>query len=216
MYKLILTTGLALAAIVSSVPVEEQSSLICKKYGGPSGILGVSDSGKDGHDEQHFAFKPDQRHDGYAMLGAVDSTTQEFQFFKCDPPTGKYAESTPNKVYGQLRSTKHPDMCVTSGNVQIVTGSSGGWVDTKSYPTDDGTITLQPCATDHNLALRLQWFSQTRKPNCPDALAFEGWKSDYEGTAIKDNNGATLFYHPFKSWSDYYMTHSNGNVPSQC
>ena len=180
----------ALTLSVSAAPVAERSSqLQCSPYEDARAIklyLSTSPS-------YALAFDPNDKKDGHAKLKAVDSTSHKFQFFHCQAPSDKYNGEQGSKypnLYGQLRSVAHPDMCATAGHVLVKTGKSKS----EEYPPNsDGTVTLQPCATEHNLQLRLQWFGIATEPDkLPPMLWVQGWKSDISEDAFLVGDDSSL------------------------
>ena len=172
----------ALTISASAAPVAERSSnLQCSAYDGGQSISLFFQS----QSSYALAFDPNDKKDGHAKLKAVDSTSHKFQFFHCQAPSDKYNGEQGSKypnLYGQLRSVAHPDMCATAGHVLVKTGKSKS----EEYPPNsDGTVTLQPCATEHNLQLRLQWFGIATEPDrLPPLLWVQGWKTDVSEDAF--------------------------------
>ena len=189
----------ALTLSASAAPIAERSSSFqCSPYDGGRSIklYNVTQPLYD------LAFDPNDKKDGHAKLKAVDSTSHKFQFFHCQAPSDKYFSQQRQDdteylaLFGQLRSVTHPDMCATSGHVIVESTKS------EYPPNSDGTITLQPCATEDSLQLRLQWFGIDPTPEShPPPLWVKGLKTDVSLTAFlvgDDSSVSPTTYGPQK------------------
>ncbi|WFD01337.1 hypothetical protein MYAM1_004099 [Malassezia yamatoensis] len=144
---------IASAASAHGSPVEQRSA-VCKPVGEATKL--VSHSVRDGSTGYFETVKKNQ---GLNLVRA-NSTTEQFQFYECTPPSINYRKSDYRAKYGQLQSTKHKGKCVTAGNYWIQrTGCLGGDGTFEKFPSDDGTITLQPCAKQDTELMRRQWLA---------------------------------------------------------
>ena len=189
--SVLITILSALTLSASAAPVAERSNqLQCSPYEDARSINLYYQTSS----SYALAFDPNDKKDGHAKLKAVKSTPHKFKFFHCQAPSDKYASQEGDTqypaLYGQLRSVAHPDMCATAGHVLKKTGKSKS----EEYPPNsDGTITLQPCATEHNLQLRLQWFGIATEPDkLPPMLWVQGWKSDISEDAFLVGNDSSV------------------------
>lgn len=138
-----------------------------------------------GTDTELYEFSHKKQVNGHDALVRAVNATQKFQFFRCNVPYGKY------KSGGQVRSAANHSMCVTPGAVYRWNSN----LTATQYPAEaDARISLQPCATEHSLHLRKQWFAKTATPkNCISQLSLQGWRSDAPSDAvIMSENGVAL------------------------
>lgn len=180
----------ALTLSASAAPVAERSSqLQCSPYEDARAINLYYQTSS----SYDLAFDPNDKKDGHAKLKAVDSTSHKFQFFHCQAPSDKYDGEQGSQYptyYGQLRSATHPDKCATSGNVLA---KSDGKRSQEDSSNSDDIITLQPCATEDNSQLRLQWFGVNTEPDrLPPMLWIQGWKTDVSQDAFIVNDDSSV------------------------
>lgn len=136
---------------------------------------------------EFYHFEKWRKMDGHPMLTRVNSTNDVFQFHECELPSLHF------KKGGQIRSAQHPELCVTPGTVHILKDAEHEEYST--YPQDaDDRITLQPCANEHNLVLRKQWFSTFKMPEgCAVQVTQQGWKTDGNSDmVVLSENGVAL------------------------
>lgn len=157
--------------------------LTCKPSGPAGNLVSLSFSGN--HSEV-YEVSHSKKVNGYPALVKAEETNQVFQFYECDPPTSKY------KRGGQVRSVLNTSMCITPGAVYRFSVENRNF---SKYPEDaDDRISLQPCAHEHGLTMRLQWFmgSETEK-NCAWQISQQGWKTDQASDeVVLSENGVAL------------------------
>lgn len=154
----------------------------CQPDGAPGYLFGASVNDTS---MELYKFTSSKQIDGHHGMVKTDSTSQKFQFYRCSIPFGKY------KSGGQIRSAHDPSMCVTPGVVHRFDSDHN----VSEYPPDaDCRISLQPCAEEHSLELRKQWFaSSATSKECVSQISQQGWKSDLPSDAIAmSENGVAL------------------------
>ena len=102
---------------------------------------------------------------GHAALAKRNDTKQQFSFFQCSPPKG-YMGSKHGFKTGQVRSDKHPDLCLTIQGLDNRAMGSG-------YDKNKGHVSLSACGGSD---LRRQWWSMDSEG--ANRLAWEGARRD--------------------------------------
>ena len=134
---------------------------------------------------QEFAAFSEQHMDGkYLQLAKApnNQTEQTFTYYKCAASTRE------NGKGGQLRSDKHPDLCMTIKAIDNKDAING-------YDYDHGHLSLRPCATSASDKLfEQQWFM-----GGDGELRSEGKKDSGSQRSLAwfdDNDLVTLFSDP--------------------
>lgn len=102
---------------------------------------------------------------GHAALAKRNDTKQQFSFFQCSPPKG-YMGSKHGFKTGQVRSDKHPGLCLTVQGLDNRAMGSG-------YDKNKGHVSLSACGGND---LRRQWWSMDSED--ANRLAWEGSQRD--------------------------------------
>ncbi|WFD07906.1 hypothetical protein MVES1_003275, partial [Malassezia vespertilionis] len=172
---------IAIVGVLSAAGLAVARDLNCWPDSDALYLFGSSPNAK-----QHelFMFSSHHKIDGHRGLIKTNDTRQEFVFYQCSVASSKY------KNGGQIRSKTNPSMCVTPGAVHREVNG-----ELEQYPADvDDRISLQPCATDHNLLLRKQWFTKNASPkSCIFQVTHHGWSTDAPSDVIvMSENGVAL------------------------
>lgn len=157
--------------------------LSCKPAGPAGNLVSLSFSGN--HSEV-YEVSGSKKVNGHPALVKTKETSQVFQFYECSAPTSKY------KKGGQVRSILNDTMCITPGALYRYNNGSQNFT---KYPEDaDDRISLQPCAQEHSLTMRLQWFMGTEtEKNCVWQISQQGWKTDLASDEVVfSENGVAL------------------------
>jgi len=143
---------LAALAVAGAQAAPTKSDMQCHKVKGPSKLT-VLMAGKG--NGQRNGTTISKGSDGRHLLHMQDGSDQRFEFFQCDsPPEGFKAPSkTPR---GQVRSEKHPDMCLTVGGVDNRPRYiyDLGEAEQGDFDLKNGIISLEPCSKNP----RKQWW----------------------------------------------------------
>lgn len=199
MFKLLSIPLVVFAATVFAAPVQPDAEIQCKPVGKPGLLMGTSLRG----DASPMQFTvSDEKYMGHPKIRATNDTSYQFQFYQCEPPQGMNLSSSANEsVYGQLRSVKHNDQCVTSGNVWMNNSpeSSGKQGKYEQWPTADGTVTLQPCWRSLKYSfderwLRFQWFSLFHPDDNCKTLSLDAFATDVDLDGIQEENDSVSFF----------------------
>ena len=99
--------------------------------------------------DESVAFK---EHNGERLLYRHDGETQQrFAFYQCDSPPEGYKAPSKNHPRGQVRSVKHPHMCL---NIHAIDNRKLN----HGYDNQNGILSLRPCSQDP----QLQWWQMNK------------------------------------------------------
>lgn len=150
--KTFIALALAALAVAGTQAAPTKSDMHCHKVKGPSKLAVLMAGKGNGHRNGTAISKGS---DGRHLLHMQDGSDQRFEFFQCDsPPEGFKAPSkTPR---GQVRSEKHPDMCLTVGGVDNRPHYifEHGMQKDGDFDLKNGIISLEPCSKNP----RKQWW----------------------------------------------------------
>ena len=141
--------------------------------------------------------------DNLSTLHEVLKTDQEFEFYSCKAPSNEFAGAGFGAAFGQIRSKKDPDMCVTSGSI-VIGGKDKG--EPEFLFINNGRVTLEKCAKD-GMTLRRQWFAASQGvPQCPPTVSLLGYQSDVPQNFIGINKDGTahLEANLYKNMDEYF------------
>lgn len=147
---------------------------------GPGKLVAQTSSGN-----KFAQFSKDHMDGKYRQLTAVPETNQQFVFMSCPAPSSVYPKASDSgdriSDFGQVRSVKHPDMCMTiKGTVNKL----------ESSPSEKDHLSLQLCASSVNdKNFEKQWFQvHQRKPHGQLELYHWGRKTDMSRAAVAVGN----------------------------
>lgn len=173
----------------------QSSGMHCHRVKGPA-KLDVLHTGP-----RHYVYRTGtaihKSSDGRYLLHDSEESKGRFEFFQCDsPPKGFKTSSEKHVSHGQVRSEKHPDMCLTVGGVDnrprviydpnLPDNQKKGDFDKKN-----GILSLQPCSKDP----RLQWWEFSY-----DNIIYIGSEADQERLKVGgDYDNHVLYTYPVKN-----------------
>ncbi|WFD41376.1 hypothetical protein MPSI1_000002 [Malassezia psittaci] len=212
-FRLFTFFALALVATVLASPVPEHS-ISCKPVGHATKLVNYNEEYRSSH---WFRTDDNAKH---PRLLAGNSSTEKFQFYHCSLPSDKYSKEWKGAIFGQLRSVKHPGLCMTPNNVEVEGPyTNDGWINVETVPPNtDGTITFQKCATTDSEVMRRQWlvlenYNSSKSCSFP-RLQQKGRKGDMTLIGLDGGSKGSSFYFPFKesTWAAYL----HDTLPASC
>ena len=212
-YQYLSAVALALVSIAQAAPLSNKS-IQCKAIGHSSKLVSyVPEKNRN----VYFKSESDAKHP--KLLGSK-SSNEPFQFYECTPPNDKYRKPKEGRTSGQVRSVKHPGLCLTPNDViKYVPHTNDGSINSETIPRGkDGTITLEPCATTDSEIMRRQWFALEHSYQQKDCklqnLVQFGRNGDFVLSSLDGNSTRASFYFPFKKGDAFaYLA---DNVPTHC
>lgn len=178
--KSILPLATALVLAVVGAQAAPASGLHCNKVAGPGKL--VVNTGKHGSQKTYLAATTKHMDGKYRQLAKAENneTKEQFNFYVCDAPKDFYKARNDGKV-GQLRSNKHPDLCMTIGGFDYA----------------NSQLSMRPCAKSaQDKSLEMQWF---RYDVSDKSIVFRGKHDDDMRQVVAFNQAgsvATMFPDP--------------------
>ncbi|WFD42899.1 hypothetical protein MPSI1_001549 [Malassezia psittaci] len=212
-YQYFSFVALALVSIAQAAPLSNKP-IQCKAIGHPSKLVSYVPE-----KSRNVYFKSEANAKNPKLLGS-DSSNEQFQFYECTPPNDKYRKPKAGRTSGQVRSVKHPELCLTPNDViKYVPHTNDGSINSETVPRGrDGTITLEACATTDSEVMRRQWFALEstylgKDCNLPNVVQF-GRKGDFVLSSLDGNSTKSSFYFPFKKGDAFaYLA---DDIPKKC
>ncbi|WFD01333.1 hypothetical protein MYAM1_004095 [Malassezia yamatoensis] len=212
-YQFLSAVALALVSITQAAPLTTKP-IQCKAVGHPSKLVSYVPEKKH---NVYFGSESNAKHP--KLLGSK-SSDEQFQFYECTPPNDQYRGAKAGRTSGQVRSVKHPDLCLTPNDViKYVPHTNDGSINSETIPRGkDGTITLEPCATTDSEIMRRQWLglkSSVLGQHCklPKVVQL-GRKGDLVLSSLDGNSTKSSFYFPFRK-GDAFAYLAN-DIPKNC